>query len=259
MADKLKTQDFSEIYIDYELFLRAKDKIVGKKHNDKGIGTLAEKTVHGVLKHFFEPEEDNHEVALDGYFADIYNDAGVVEIQTRSFNRLREKLAVFLNYYPVTIVYPLAYNKWISWIDPETGSVSGRRMSPKHCNAYDAFFELYKIKQFLKNDNLRIKLVMMDVEEYKLLNGWNSTKKKGAERYDGIPVGIREIITIDCVEDYMQFVPYELKEEFSSAEFAKACKIDVATARLVLNILYYTGTVVRTGKSGKAYLYKVSE
>ena len=97
-------------------FNAAKEKIIGKKHNDKGIGTLSEKTVHGVLKHFFEPDEDCHEVALNGYFADIYNDSGVIEIQTRQLNKLREKLAVFLNYYPVTVVYPMPANKWLSWI-----------------------------------------------------------------------------------------------------------------------------------------------
>ena len=39
-----------EEYIENERFNAAKEKIIGKKHNDKGIGTLSEKTVHGVLK-----------------------------------------------------------------------------------------------------------------------------------------------------------------------------------------------------------------
>ena len=157
-----------EEYIENERFNAAKEKIIGKKHNDKGIGTLSEKTVHGVLKHFFEPDEDCHEVALNGYFADIYNDSGVIEIQTRQLNKLREKLAVFLNYYPVTVVYPMPANKWLSWINPETGETEGRRKSPRHFTIYDSFFELYKIKSYLKNPNLTIKLVLMDVEEYKL-------------------------------------------------------------------------------------------
>ena len=154
-----------EEYIENERFNAAKEKIIGKKHNDKGIGTLSEKTVHGVLKHFFEPDEDCHEVALNGYFADIYNDSGVIEIQTRQLNKLREKLAVFLNYYPVTVVYPMPANKWLSWINPETGETGGRRKSPRHFTIYDSFFELYKIKSYLKNPNLTIKLVLMDVEE----------------------------------------------------------------------------------------------
>ena len=246
-----------EEYIENERFNAAKEKIIGKKLNDKGIGTLSEKTVHGVLKHFFEPDEDCHEVALNGYFADIYNDSGVIEIQTRQFNKLREKLAVFLNYYPVTVVYPMPANKWLSWINPETGETGGRRKSPRHFTIYDSFFELYKIKSYLKNPNLTIKLVLMDVEEYKLLNGWDNSKKRGAWRYDRIPVGIREIVVLEQPEDYMQFVPYELEDGFTSKDFARVCRINKSTAGLALNILNYMGMVKRTGKQGNSYIYEV--
>lgn len=250
-------QPAEECYIEHERFLAAREKIVGKRHDDKGIGTLSEKTVHGVLKNFYEPDEDKQEVALDGYFADIYNETGVIEIQTRSLNRLREKLAVFLNHYPVTVVYPMPCNKWISWIEPETGAVSGRRKSPRHFSRYDAFFELYKIKAFLLDPNIRIRLVLMDMEELKLLGGQNRTRKRGAHRYDRIPCGIREIIAIDQPEDYMQFIPYPLETGFTSAAFARACGIAKDTATLALNILHSVGMVRRIGRQGNAYVYEV--
>lgn len=249
-------------YVEQERFEIAKNKIIGKSHNDKGIGTLSEKTVHAVLKNFYEPDEDYHEVALEGYFADIYNETnhrGIIEIQTRSFNRLRDKLAVFLELYPVTVVYPMPYNKWVGWIDEETGEVSPLRKSPRHFTMYDAFFELYKIKAFLKNPNLKLELVLMDMEEYKRLNGWNETKKRGATRFDRIPLGIDQIIKVEQPEDYMQFVPYELEEEFTSAEFAKAAKIPRERAQMTLNILHEVGTVQRIGKQGRRYLYRVVE
>ena len=256
---KNKSVPESAPYMEQQRFEAALGKIVGKKHNDKGIGTLSEMTVHGVLKHFLEPDEDCHEVALEGYFADIYNEGGVIEIQTRQFNKLREKLAVFLNYYTVTVVYPMPANKWVSWIDPVTGDVSGKRKSPRHFTVYDAFFELYKIKQYLKNPNLKIELVMMDMEEYKLLNGWNDTRKRGSTRYDRIPLGIRQMILLEQPEDYMQFVPYGLEGRFTSKEFAEACKISAQTAGLSLNILYYMGTVRRVGKQGNSYVYEVED
>jgi len=246
-------------YIDYANFQTALNKIVGKKHNDKGIGTLSEKTLHGVLKHYFEPNEDYHEVALDGYYADIFNETGVIEIQTRQLNKLRDKLSIFLNNYPVTIVYPCPFNKWLSWIDPETKKVSGRRKSPRHYTEYDAFYELYKIKMFLKNPNIRIKLVLLDVEEYKLLNGWDDTKKRGAVRYDRIPIGIRNIISIEQPEDYVQFVPIELETAFTANDYAKAVHSSEEAARMVLNILYYIGIVKRTGKKGRAFLYELDK
>ena len=110
-------------YEDYEAFVNAKDKIIGKAHNNKGIGTLSEKTLHAVLKLYYEPDEDKHEVAMSGYYADIYNDKGIIEIQTRQLNKLRDKLSVFLQDYHVTVVYPLPFNKWLSWVNPDNGEV----------------------------------------------------------------------------------------------------------------------------------------
>ena len=92
---------------------------------------------------------------------------------------------------------------------------------------------------------------MMNMEEYKLLNGWSRDKKKGASRYDRIPTELVEEVEINCSEDYMQFVPFELKDRFTSREFAKAAHITVSLAQTVLNILHYVGTVERESLAGR--------
>lgn len=246
-------------YEDYEAFVNAKDKIIGKAHNNKGIGTLSEKTLHAVLKLYYEPDEDKHEVAMSGYYADIYNDKGIIEIQTRQLNKLRDKLSVFLQDYHVTVVYPLPFNKWLSWVNPDNGEVQGRRKSPRHFTEYDAFYELYKIKSYLKNPNLSINLVLMDMEEYKLLNGWSYDKKRGSTRYDRVPVGIRRIVKFDRIEDYMQLVPADLKEDFTVKDFAMATGVSVEASRYTLNILNYLEIVKRTGRVKNGYVYNVTE
>ena len=246
-------------YEDYEAFVNAKDKIIGKAHNNKGIGTLSEKTLHAVLKLYYEPDEDKHEVAMSGYYADIYNDKGIIEIQTRQLNKLRDKLSVFLQDYHVTVVYPLPFNKWLSWVNPDNGEVQGRRKSPRHFTEYDAFYELYKIKSYLKNPNLSINLVLMDMEEYKLLNSWSYDKKRGSTRYDRVPVGIRRIVKFDRIEDYMQLVPADLKEDFTVKDFAMAAGVSVEASRYTLNILNYLEIVKRTGRVKNGYVYNVTE
>lgn len=240
-----------------EDFEAAKRKIIGVDRQRFGIGTLSEKTVHAILKNYYEPDEDRQEIPIENYVADIYADGEIIEIQTRQFDRMRGKLSAFLPLYPVTIVYPIPREKWIVWIDEESGELSKKRKSPMKGNPYTAFPELYKIKMFLKDPNLRLKLVLMDVEEYKLLNGWSKDKKRGASRHDRIPTELVEEVEINCLKDYMQFVPYELEEEFTSKEFAKAAHIHVSLAQIVLNILYHVGTVTRVGKRGSMYLYAV--
>ena len=242
---------------DTEAFEAAKKKIVGVDRQRIGIGTLSEKTIHAILKNYYQPNEDKQEMPIENFVADIYSDGEIIEIQTRQFNRMRDKLKAFLPLYPVTIVYPIPREKWLVWIDEESGELSKKRKSPVKGNPYMAFPELYKIKMFLKDPNIRLKLVFLDIEEYRLLNGWSRDRKKGSSRYDRIPTELVEEIDINCIRDYMQFVPYELEGEFTSKEFAKAAHISVSLAQTVLNILYYVGTVTRTGKRGNQILYTV--
>ena len=141
---------------DKERFEWARDKIVGTEREKQGIGTLSEKTVHAVLKNFYAPDEDMHEIPIEGCVADIYTGTEIVEIQTRNFDRMRDKLGKFLPLYPVTIVYPIPYEKWLIWIDEETGEFSSRRKSPVKGNPYVAFKELYRIINFLLDENLHL-------------------------------------------------------------------------------------------------------
>ena len=240
-------------------FQDAKDKIIGVDRQRLGIGTLSEKTVHAILKNYLMPDEDHHEIPIEGYVADIYKDGEIIEIQTRQFNKMRSKLQAFLPIYPVTIVYPIPREKKLIWIDEESGELSTPRKSPLKGTRYTVFPELYKIKMFLKNPNLRLKLILMDMEEYKLLNGWSKDRKKGSSRFDRIPTELVEEVEINCIEDYMQFVPYELEEEFTVKEFAKAAHIPAKLAGIVVNILHYMDALERTGKRGNAYLYEVKE
>ena len=89
------------------------------------------------------------------------------------------------------------------WIDEESGEGSVPRKSPLKGNPYMAFKELYRIKNYLLDKNLHLKLVLTDMEEYRLLNGWSRDKKKGSSRYDRVPLRIVEEVCVDCPQDYM--------------------------------------------------------
>ncbi|WP_054743645.1 hypothetical protein [Cellulosilyticum ruminicola] len=239
-------------------FQQAYGKIVLHERKRTSIGTLSEKTLHAVLKHYFEPDESKQEIKVGTYYADICTQQGIIEIQTRQFNKLRAKLTYFLEQYPVTIVYPIPYQKWIYWVDEETGEISGGRRSPKKGNFYEAFIELYRIKEFLNHKNFRLCLVLVDVEEYKRLNGWNKNRKRGSHRKDRIPIALQEILYIQQAADYQKLLPKDLPEEFDSKEFAKTAKIPTRLAQMSLNILLEVGLVNRIGKRGRSYMYEIN-
>lgn len=237
-------------------FEQAKEKIIGKDRLRQQIGTLSEKTIHAVVKNYYEPDDEKQEIPIEGMYADIFTGKEIIEIQTRRFDQVRKKLDRFLPLYPVTVVLPIPDTKWLIWIDEETGEFSQKRKSPKRGSAYEAFKELYKIKPYLKKEGLTIVLLFLDMEEYRLLNGWSRDKKKGSSRYDRIPVRITKEIYFSKAEDYLKLLPDTLSEEFTAAEFAKAAKINARQAGIVLNILFYLDVVTRVGKRGNAFVYE---
>lgn len=245
--------------IDEMRFDAARDKIIGKDRERQGIGTLSEKTVHAVLKNYYAPDAGMHEIPIGNFVADIYTGTEIIEIQTRALNKMRRKLESFLPLCPVTIVYPIPRIKWLFWIDEKTGEISPKRKSPKTGNAYQAFPELYKIRPYLADANLRFRFALIDMEEYRLLNGWSHDRKKGSERFDRIPVHFAEEVCINQREDYMQFIPFDIPDTFTGRDYAKAAKIPAKLAGVILLILTDLGVVSRIGKAGNRYLYQVNE
>lgn len=243
--------------MDRMLFSQACDKIINNERERSGIGTLSEKTLHAVLKNYFEPYADNHEIKLSNYVADIVGENGIVEIQTRSFDKLRKKLASFLEVSTVTVVYPIASTKWIIWLDETTGEFTNKRKSPKKGSMYEAFFELYKIKSLLTHENFRLCLVLIDIEEYRLLNGWSTDKKKGSSRYERIPTNLIDEIYINDITEYKQLIPQGLPEQFTAKDFKTASKLTLSRSQTALNVLNHIGVIKRIGKQGRAFLYTV--
>jgi len=242
--------------MDNQKFEEACEKVADMKYRREGIGTLGEKTLHAVLKHYFEPDEVYHEIKVGSYYADIFNNSGIIEIQTRQWNKLRGKLQHFLTENQVTLVYPIAYTKWLIWVNEETGEVSKKRLSPKRGSAYEIFEELYKIKNFLDHQNIRLCIVYLDIEEYRLLNGWSPDGKRGSWRHDRIPMALRNVIYINSPKDYSLLIPETLSDQFTSKEFSKASGLNLYKAQTALNVLHHVKSVQRVGKKRNMFIYE---
>lgn len=238
-----------------EAFLRAKNFILGEGRQRLGIGTLSEKTTHAILKHTYCPNTDFHEVPIKGSIADICTGEEIIEIQSAGFYLLKKKLDKFLSLMPVTIVYPVPHTKWLHWIDPDTGEIANKRRSPKLGTAMEIFKELVYIIPYLTNPNLHFCITLLDLEEYRLLDGWSKDKKRGSHRYDRIPLDIYDEIHLDCVNDYMQLIPYPLPEPFTSKDFQKASRLSPKMTGRALKVLRELQLIRQVGKVGNSYLY----
>ncbi|MDO5475683.1 MAG: hypothetical protein Q4F43_01045 [Eubacteriales bacterium] len=243
-----------------ERFDAARARIITWKPRERhGIGMQSEKTLHAVLKYYADPEEDHHEIPIDRFIADVYHDDRIIEIQTAHLDAMRQRLQCFLDQYPVRIVHPIPARKWIIWIDPETGELVKRNRSSRRGSFYQAFRELYRIRPWLRHPNLTLELLLIDMDEYRLLDGWSRDRKRGSHRYDRIPLALQDRLLLTCPRDYMQLVPADLQEPFTSAQFAAAAGYRKNGFSTVLLLLTEMGVLDRVGKKGNSWLYKVTQ
>lgn len=215
-----------------------------------GIGTYQEKTLHRIIKNYFESDVTKQEVKVDGFVCDIKDGNQIIEIQTRSLNKLVKKLKVLLKNYKVKIVYPIPHIKYLSWI--ENGEIKTKRKSPKVGSIYDISKELYKIKLLLNDPNLEITILLIDLIEYRNLDGYSKDKKRGSTRYDIVPIDLYDEITIN---DYHIFLPYR-DETFTSKEYAKKIKENLSRAQTLLTVLQYLKVIEVVGKEHRFNVYK---
>ncbi len=242
--------------MDSERFARAIETAGARQR--EGIGTLGEKGVHNTLKHYYEPDTSCHEIPIGGYVADIVGENGIIEIQSASFFKMREKLTRFLEYAPVTVVWPCVVNKRLIYIDPETGEMISSRRSGLHRGEYDVFRELYGIRKLMGDPRLSVCIAMLEADEYRPSGRKRGRRRKGAnngvERYPTALIG--EIILSSPV-DYLQLVPAGLPEEFTAKDFARSAGVSDDIARMTLAVLIETGIAERCGKQGNAYVYRI--
>ncbi len=222
-----------------------------------GVGTLAEKRLHAALKRYYASDSSCVEVPIGRYVADVFDGARIVEIQTRAFKNLKNKLYFFLERYPTTVVYPMPRTRYLVWTDPETGEIKPPRKSPVIGKPLDAFHELYQIRNLLGTENLTVELLLFDIDEYRLLDGYGKTHKKGSTQVQRIPRGAPELIRLQSPEDYRALLPAELPERFTVSRFQKIAHLKSRQAYSAVHVLETLGIVREDGTEGRARCYSL--
>lgn len=229
--------------------------LAAQERAKQGIGTVSEKSVHAALKRYVDPDESHHEITVGHFVADVCNENGFFEIQTRCFGRLKEKIQAFLAIDSVTVLYPVSAKKWIIWLDKDGGE-EPRKLAPRKPTAAAILPELYQLKALLREPKLRFCVLLLEEEEYRLKDGYGVNQKKKATKFDRFPVNLLDEIWLCEPRDYLQLVPETLTGEFTAKEYAKAVHLPISKASTSMNILYEMGAVERIGREKQAYLYR---
>lgn len=225
---------------------------------DGGINTYAEKRLHRVLKCYYEPDETQHEQKVGRYVADILRGEEIVEIQTASLHPLKAKIAYYLGETPyrITVVHPVCTKRWIRWIDPEDGSVSTPRRSPKKENAVTAAADLVYLCDYLTHPRLSFRFPVLEVEDYRLLNGRSTDRKHHSSRYERFPLTLLDELEIEGPADYGALLPVDMPEVFTGAEFMRLIRRDSRRAYAALKVFCTVGLLSVEPGEGRARQYR---
>ncbi len=244
------------------------------------IGTLSEKRLHAAVKQYLCPNEACHEKLVDTptgadkksrrIVADILEDGHIVEVQTGGFYPLREKISWYFQNTDcrVTVVYPIPAVKYLSWIDPKSGDILSRNRSPKRGRVKDVARELYWLSAFVGEPRFSVRLLLLEIEEYRMADGWGRAGKRGSKRYERFPTALLGDVTLASAADYARyFLPDSLAAEdgegkppvFTAAEYGRAAAIRGRPVYSMLHILEKLGCVRMTEEMrGRSRTYTVN-
>ena len=99
-------------------------------------------------------------------------------------------------------------------------------------------------------------MALLELEEYRLKNGWGNGGKRGSTRQERLPLDLLEEVWVRSPKEWGRLLPRELPREFTAKEFSKLTKLSPKKTYFALGTLQAVGAVVRLGKRGNAYVYE---
>jgi hypothetical protein len=217
-----------------------------------------ERSLHSAVKNWIAMTGDKFEVEVDGFIVDIVRDDLLIEVQTRNFSAIREKLCSLVEKHRVRLVYPIAKRKKIVYVDKTRGSPMKRRLSPKKGMLIDVFDELVRIPRLVKEENFELEVLMVEEEEVRCNDGRGSWRRRGVSIKDHNLKKVVDSTIFRCVNDFLCFLPNALAQPFTSKQLAECLGISLRLARRMTYSLREMGALQVTGKTGRALLFKVS-
>ncbi len=242
-------------------FLRLCYSASVEPHDRYNIGTLREKTLHRVLKDYFTGPGMRQETPVGDYIADIAGEGRIIEIQTSALSPMKEKLEAFLPLAEVTIVFPIAERKWISWIHPATGRISEKKRSPVTGRPTDVLAEMIYIRRYLNHPHLTIRTVQVETEEYRLLSPTGGRPRRRAQvQYERMPVDLFSAYDFSSPADYAAWLPFAPAAEVTAAEVLRALHFRGGSMgrSAVIGVLCEVGVLEKLGRRGRSFLYRVA-
>lgn len=218
---------------------------------------MTEQTLHEQLKEYYAMETGEVETPLGDYRVDVVRGDLLIEIQTRSFSSIRDKLGKLIKDHHVRLVHPVPYQKWVVRLDRKENQV-GRRKSPKRGRVEEVFRELVYMPKLLGDPNFELEVALVNMEEFLIDDGKGSWRRRRWSIHDRKMINLHERKLYQAPQDFLPLLPKSLPVEFTTRMLAKESKLRINLAQKMVYCLRNMGVIEQTGKKGRAFLYSIS-
>ncbi len=215
---------------------------------------MQETTLHLQLKEIYQQEGGQPEIWVDGYLIDVVQSNQLIEIQTRNFGALKQKLNDLLDNHPLRVIYPIAREKFIILKDLD-GNPIRRRRSPRQGKLVDLFNELVYIASWAIHPNFSLEVFLIIEEEIRVMDGKGSWRRHGISIQDRRLVKILERHLFSCTGDYQCLFPGDLSGQFTNKQLARLLSIPHRLASKMTYTSLSLGILASAGKQGNALSY----
>ncbi len=219
------------------------------------IGTLNEKALHAALKEWIAEPGDRFETPVEGYVVDIVRGDELMEIQTRNFSTMKQKLQELTQRQPLRLVYPIAMEKWIVSLPKDSTSKLRRRKSPKRGQPAQLFAELVSIPKLILSPHFTIEMLLIQEEEVRFYDGNRAWRRRGWVVQERRLLDVVERRVYRSPADLAALIPETIDNGFDTSELADALNVRRRLAQQMAYCLRECGAIEQVGKAGNALLY----
>jgi len=219
------------------------------------IGLVNEKSLHSALKQWYARPGDLLEFPLDGYIVDILRGNQVIEIQTGNFASIKRKMRDLSCRYRVTLIYPVAQERWILEVPRTLPGAIVRRKSPKRDAVDQLFEELVSFPDLLKCPNFSIEVVSIQEEQLRSYDKRRPGKRRAWRIVERKLLRVLERFLFDVPSDLWQLIPPSLPDPFETSQLASAVGRPRWFAQKIAYCLRHSGVTRAIGKEGNSVVY----
>ncbi len=216
---------------------------------------MNEYSLHSEIKTVCSLPGDQFEVKLGNYIVDVLRGDLVIEVQTKNFSALKEKLQTLTETHHVRLVYPLPERKWITYVTKDN-VVLNKRKSPRRGTLTDVFRELVMISNTLGAENFSLEVLLIDEEEVRCADGRGSWRRRGVSIKERRLLRVNRRVLFQNKAAFLNVLPDGLNRVFTNNELAKLAKIPVRTARQITYCLRKSGAIRIVEKKGRALAFQ---